>query len=71
MKRVPKYKGRRGTSNRKSLGEMYTCPNCLNYNKSPLLNAKGEPYCSSCIVSTGKMFIMKKHTMYTQGKPKR
>ncbi|MNB85008.1 hypothetical protein D3C75_318920 [compost metagenome] len=71
MKRIPKYKGRRGTNNRKNLGLMYICPNYSNNNKSSLINAKGDPFCSNCMVTTGQIFIMKKRTMYTLGKPKR
>jgi len=63
--KTPKKKGRWSTSNREKLGKIFGCPNCHNQNKEPLLNAEGKPYCTSCMVKTGLMYIMKERTMYS------
>lgn len=63
--KAPKRNGRWNTSNRENLGKIYGCPNCHNQNKEPLINSEGKPYCSSCLVKFGEVFILKGRTMYS------
>jgi hypothetical protein len=73
VKKVRKLPGRWSTKGREDLGITFTCPNCSNHNPQPVLNAEGKPYCSSCLIKFGKVFIMKKRKMYSynQRRPRR
>ncbi|OAB25560.1 hypothetical protein PMSD_27815 [Paenibacillus macquariensis subsp. defensor] len=61
--KVKKLKGRRTNGNFKKTGETFVCPNCRNVNSEPLRNVNGLPYCSSCLVNTSEIIIMKKRNI--------